>query len=251
MAALLIGMSVAAVLVTVAMPAWKQMVQREKEAELVFRGQQYVRAIGLFQKKSGPGVLPPSLDVLITGRFLRKKYKDPVTNKDFDLLSPTAGAGQPGQPAAGQGRGGSAQPPSGRGNEPNAAGSVVGAQAGGRGATGGIIGVASSSKDASIRLYNGRTHYNEWQFIYVQQVQAPGAGAPGVPGGAGRGGNGAGGTAQRGSQPPAGAGQSGPGRQGPGQERGIGPQGPQPGGRGPQPVPSLPAPNTSPFQPRR
>ena len=52
------------------------------------------------------------------------------------------------------------------------------------GAVGGIMGVQSKSKDKSIRIYNGRTHYNEWQFVYQPPAQAPGAGAPGsgVPG---------------------------------------------------------------------
>ena len=179
MAALLVGMSVAAVLVTVAMPSWQQMVRREKEAELVFRGQQYARAIGLFQKRSGPGVLPPSVDVLVSGRFLRKKFKDPITNLDFDLLSPVQGAGSPvpGQTVQG-----------GAGRQPAtsvapATGSIFGAQggaqAGGRGAVGGIMGVASKSTNASLRIYHGRTHYNEWQFVYVQQVQAQTGAVPG------------------------------------------------------------------------
>src|SRR5512143_1542143 len=131
MAALLIAMSVAAVLMTAVMPAWKQMVRREQESELIFRGQQYVRAIGLFQKRAGPGVLPPNVDVLVTGRFLRKKFKDPITNQDFDLLSPTVAAGQPtpGGPApAGPGLGGASAPPVGRGFQ--ASGAVIGAQAG-------------------------------------------------------------------------------------------------------------------------
>jgi len=51
MAALLVALAVMAILLSVAMPTWRQMVQREKEAELVFRGQQYARAIGLFQRK--------------------------------------------------------------------------------------------------------------------------------------------------------------------------------------------------------
>jgi hypothetical protein len=42
-----------------------------------------------------------------------------------------------------------------------------------------VIGVASKSKEESLRVYNGRTHYNEWQFMFVQQTQAPGAGGPG------------------------------------------------------------------------
>src|SRR5205085_8371877 len=54
-----------------------------------------------------------------------------------------------------------------------------GVVAGGRGA--GVIGVASKSTATSIRMYNGRTHYNEWAFIFTPTVQAPG-GIPGQPG---------------------------------------------------------------------
>lgn len=193
MAALLIGMSVAAVLMTAVMPVWKQMAQREKEAELVFRGEQYARAIGLYQKRSGPGVLPPNLDVLVEGRFLRKKFTDPVTGEDFDLLSPAQAAGGT-SPTAAAGRGGQVQ---GRGTPPGS-GTVAGVAPGGRGAVGGIVGVASKSKEASLRVYNGRTHYNEWQFVYIAQAPAPNA--QGQPGGRG----GAGGTPQRGNQPPGG-----------------------------------------------
>ena len=259
MAALLIGMSVAAVLMTAVMPTWKQMTRREREAELIFRGQQYARAIGLFQKRSGPGVLPPNLDVLVTGRFLRKKFKDPITNQDFDLLSPTnaAGTATPGQvpgtsPAGQQGRGGFQTSGTVVGARPaGAAGASPGAQPGAGGATGGIIGVVSKSKDASIRLYNGRTHYNEWQFLFVPQVQAPGqggvpgqpGGVPGQPGGVGRGG-------ARGGPPTFGPGGQGTGRQGTGRGPGNPPTSPQ-GGRGSQSAPPTGTQSTSPFQPRR
>ena len=49
MAALLVALAVTAVLMSVALPVWRHDMQREKEEELVFRGQQYVRAIRLFQ----------------------------------------------------------------------------------------------------------------------------------------------------------------------------------------------------------
>lgn len=260
MAALLVGMSVAAVLMTVAMPAWRQMVQREKEAELVFRGQQYVRAIGLFQKKSGPGVLPPSVDVLVQGRFLRKKYKDPVTNDDFDLLSPASQ--QQGAPGNGnQPQTGAGSQPATRGFQPT--GSVVGGQQGsqvGRGnqgglapgaPAGGIIGVTSKSKASSIRLYNGRTHYNEWQFIFVQQQQPQ---APGQPGAGGRGGAPPVGVGPngRGLPPPPPGGFQGTQGRGQNQGRGLPPQGPPPqgGGRGAG-APAAPAAPSSIFAPRR
>ena len=66
------------------MPVWRQAAQREKEAELVWRGQQYDRALQLYRRKaSAPGA--PNLDILIEQKFLRKKYKDPITGGDFEL----------------------------------------------------------------------------------------------------------------------------------------------------------------------
>ena len=85
MAALLVGMSVMAVLMGALLPVWTTMAKREKEAELVFRGNQYARAIGLFQRKFA-NTPPPTIDVLVEQRFLRKKYKDPITNDDFQPL---------------------------------------------------------------------------------------------------------------------------------------------------------------------
>src|SRR5438477_7132501 len=78
MAALLVAMSIMAVMLTVAMPVWKHTTQREKEEELVFRGLQYVHAIGMFQRKFA-NAYPPNIDVLVDQRFLRKKFKDPIT----------------------------------------------------------------------------------------------------------------------------------------------------------------------------
>src|SRR4029077_12756921 len=71
MAALLVAMSIMAVMMTVALPVWKQSAQREKEEELVFRGKQYVHAIALFQRKY-VGAYPPNLKVLVDQKFLRK-----------------------------------------------------------------------------------------------------------------------------------------------------------------------------------
>ena len=65
--------------------------QREKEEELVFRGKQYVHAIGLFQRKFA-NAYPPNIDVLVEQRFLRKKFKDPITNDDFVPLPVGQGA---------------------------------------------------------------------------------------------------------------------------------------------------------------
>ena len=231
MVALLVGMAVAAVYMSAALPAWRQQAQREKEEELIFRGKQYVHAIELYGRKFA-NTQPPSVDALVEQRFLRKKFKDPITGKDFDLVranqAAQAGAGGQGQGgAATPGRGGLSSSPTPGVGSPGAA--APGAQGGtsqigspGANPIGGIVGVASKSKEKSIRLYNGRSHYNEWVFVYQPQVQAPGAG--GAPGGN---------PGQRGGQP-GGVGGPGPigGQRGRGGDGRGGPGFGFPGGRG-------------------
>jgi type II secretory pathway pseudopilin PulG len=260
MVVLLVSLSIMTVMMSVAMPVWKQMVQREKEAELVFRGEQYARAIGLFQRKNGPGTLPPSIDVLVEQRYLRKKYKDPITNDDFApiLMSASTGAGQSssrqetdgfqtgrGAPQAGAGRATGAGTGAGRAT---GAGTGAGATAGagfgsqtsaqqqGRGgqlgigtgtAFGGVSGVTSKSKDRSIRIYKGRNRYNEWQFVYTAPQIAGGGGpnAPNAPGTGGQRGRGQGPANPQGGvpMPPGFRGAPGDGRGGGGQTTPDGP----------------------------
>jgi type II secretory pathway pseudopilin PulG len=181
MAALLVALSVMAILMGAAMPVWSHMVRREKEAELIWRGEQYVRAIALFQRKYA-NTFPPNVDVLVEQRFLRKKYKDPITGGDFQIIPAGAAAGvaTPGvvaglPPTAGE-AGGGAQSPARPG--PLAPSLPAGI------APTGIQGVVSKSTESSIRMYNGRTKYNEWFFIHLAGAQRIG-GAAG-PGGADR-----------------------------------------------------------------
>jgi type II secretory pathway pseudopilin PulG len=197
MAALLVAMSVMAVMLAVAMPVWKQIAQREKEAELIFRGEQYARAVGLFQRKFA-NAAPPSIDLLVEQKFLRKKYKDPITNDDFvPVLQGQAAITAPGQTGPSSGSRPGTQSPAQRGAPPGRTSQAPGA------ATGGIVGVSSKSTETSIRLYKGRSHYNEWQFVYAAPAAAPGQGAQ-QPGQQQRQGGppGPGPTQLRGTQPP-------------------------------------------------
>src|ERR1044071_5013782 len=97
MAALLVGMTIMAVFMTMALPAWKTAMQREKEAELIFRGEQYARAIMLFQRKYA-NTFPPNVDILLNEHFLRRKYKDPMpADGEFQVISATQqNSSQPG-----------------------------------------------------------------------------------------------------------------------------------------------------------
>ena len=164
---------------------------------------------------------PPNFDVLVEQRFLRKKYKDPITGEDFQLVFQTAAAGiQPGGlGSATPGKIapiGGAPPPTTGGPSMGGAGGMSpfgsggtstagkggtstsgmgGTSTGGTGGTStagtggtptsgsgapvpgaGIIGVVSKSKATSIKIYNGRTRYDQWAVTY-QDVK-PGKGLP-------------------------------------------------------------------------
>jgi type II secretory pathway pseudopilin PulG len=180
MAALLVAMSVMAIMMSVAMPAWSHMIRRDKEAELVFRGTQYARAINLYQRKFA-NASPPSLDALIEQRLLRKKFRDPLSpNKDgeFQLLylQNQSTLGGPGQTQGSRGSG------SARGTGMSGS---IGPSPSARGA---IVGVASKNTGQSILIYKGKNHYNEWQFIGMEMSLQAGAGGAGGRGGSQRGG---------------------------------------------------------------
>jgi type II secretory pathway pseudopilin PulG len=167
MAALLVGMSVMAVLMSALLPVWSHMATREKEEELIFRGRQYARAIGLFQRKFA-NTAPPTIDVLVEQRFLRKKYKDPITNDDFQPIYANQAIQAPGGGPVSQRPGQSATL-----STPAQQTLQSGFGSTGAGQMGGVIGVTSKSKDESIKVYNGRTRYNEWAFVYIQTAQRP------------------------------------------------------------------------------
>src|SRR5689334_9428428 len=152
MVVLLMGMAIAAVWMAATLPAWRQQAVREKEEELIFRGQQYARAIALFYRKNNR-TLPSDIDTLVSGRFLRKKWKDPITNDDFALRGQVAQpsltnggrpGGAPGTSGA-PGRGGTptATTPGRAGNPTGTSSSVPSpfGSSGGQNGIGGITGV--------------------------------------------------------------------------------------------------------------
>jgi type II secretory pathway pseudopilin PulG len=256
MAALLVSLAVMSVLMSVALPAWRHAAQREKEAELVFRGEQYARAIALYRAKNA-NAFPPSVDILVQGKFLRKKYLDPITKKDFDVIGVGAQSAVPGQPAgtgtttaSGRGQSGQttqtgrgtsgAQSSPGRGSSTSPSGftsapgitnnafinSATGA------VSGGIMGVHSKSQETSIRIYKGQTRYDQWNFV-VTAVNRPGGGAGALnPGGQG-------GSPLPGAR--GGRGNANPGTNAPGGRGGPG-RGPGTGGQGFPPPPPPPPP---------
>ena len=205
-------------------------IQRDREEEMIHRGVQYSRAIRAYYKKFGR--YPATIDNLVNTnqmRFLRKRYKDPITGKDFKLLhfgevkmglAGVAGLGAsviPGASTVGSNGtltpngdsnasfgnntfgnsssyGQNAQPPQKTGTDSAQNGdsgsdtqtaSSSGTNSNGTNDSsdqsssnqpvqtfGGmpIVGVASTSKAPTIREFDKKKKYNEWQFIYDPNV---------------------------------------------------------------------------------
>ena len=139
--------------------------QREKEAELIFRGQQYVEGIRLYRKKYGR--YPMRMKELWEAdpKVLRQKWTDPITGSDkWGIVF----QGQEGQELT---------VPGGGGPRPTPTRTPVfeRAREGGGEKVGPIVGVHSLSTDTSIKVYEGRTQYDMWKFILTE----PGRGAGG------------------------------------------------------------------------
>ena len=212
MAALLVGMSVMAIVMSVVLPAWRTAAQREREAELIFRGEQYARAVELYQRKYA-GAFPPNFDVLLNEKFLRKKYQDPITRGEFQILYVGQVAGAPGQ--VGQAGRVSQQGPAGtqagpttlqqqtqgaRAGQTSPFAPAAGQRGVGQGLQGAIMGVSSKATGQSLRLYNGRGNYNEWTFVATAASVQGGVGGQGGRAGARGGQDGRQGGAGRGGQ---------------------------------------------------
>ena len=193
-------------------------IQRDREAEMIHRGVQYSRAIRAYYKKFGryPATLE-NLENTNQMRFLRKRYKDPLTGRDFKLLhfgevkmgvmgmggGPIAGASMPGPNGAMNPNNGSSSP---FGSNPLASSTPYGQTSQAQQKTGTdssqpgdsatdtpnsssgptndgsdqsssdqsaqtfgglpIVGVASTSKQPTIREFDKKKKYNEWSFVY-------------------------------------------------------------------------------------
>ena len=215
---LMASVTIMLIMMAAAVPSWRYVMKNDAEEELIFRGGQIADAIARYQQRNG-NALPPSLEVLVKGRYLRREYKDPMTKdgkwrlirqgESIGPVRPPSGSGAAGtsggaglRSSSSAARGSRSSPgarstsPAGgpTGSSGTRAGSATSrssrfGQSGGT--LGGIQGVASTSEETSLRVFNGRTQYNEWVFLPGQprdvgraqrRQGVPGA-VPGQPGG--------------------------------------------------------------------
>jgi type II secretory pathway pseudopilin PulG len=74
--------------------SWRSTMQRAREAELLWRGQQYQKAFaGYYAVRQGQHMFPAKLEDLVRDprfphlvRHMRKLYKDPMTGEDWELV---------------------------------------------------------------------------------------------------------------------------------------------------------------------
>jgi type II secretory pathway pseudopilin PulG len=134
-------------------PAVNAEVQRENEAELIFRGEAIAAALMTFSAKNGR--YPTDLEELmkVRPRILRQKYKDPMTSDgEWDYITQV---------------------------QPGASGNKEGLP---------IVGVRSKSPLNGIHLYQTKELVRDWQFSAVQNLlgvpDATGSvpGLPNIPG---------------------------------------------------------------------
>lgn len=182
--ALAILITVMNIAVAAALPYWSNWAQREKEAELIFRGLQYAEAIRIFRVRQGR--LPTALEELveIQPRAIRQLWPNPMAEDGrWGLLMQggTSNAGGrrnqtgDGQPttnaaavaAAGGGSMTAVPPP----NEEEGEGPVVGP----------ILGVYSATPGPSKRVFNGQQDVGDWYFTSELIQLRPGNAGDGRP----------------------------------------------------------------------
>jgi len=142
MIALIVAIAVLTVFLLMAVPLWQTTMQREAEEELLFRGRQYVNAVGLYIKNHN-NLYPQNFEILHLEKYLRQLYKDPfAVDGRWDMVFQDNSAAE-------------------------AKLLVVPAdQAKAYFGRAVLVGVCSTSPETAFREYRGKIKYNEWAFYF-------------------------------------------------------------------------------------
>jgi len=155
----------------IAVPVWQTELQREKEEELIFRGKQYAEAVRIYVQKN-PGRYPASLKELLDKKCIRRLYKDPFgPNGEWNVVLATSGAPGGGTSSSLSSLSSAAAPASGQAAAQEvmvAPERVLPAIKSPR-----ILGVVSSSKAKSIKIYEDQESHDKWLFFFGQDPKKP------------------------------------------------------------------------------
>jgi type II secretory pathway pseudopilin PulG len=187
---LLMVLTILLISLTVALPDVYTAGQREREEELIFRGNEYARAILFYRRQFNH--YPTSVKELVKKtngfRFLRHAYTDPMTRSgkwrfihanaagvviDSKILAPPQVSNPAGKVSGASSSSSDNQQAS---NETTQSPSSLPGPSGPSGASGSsdnevkgafIVGVASTSKHKSIRIRDNHDRYDEWEFMGI------------------------------------------------------------------------------------
>ncbi|MES1241832.1 MAG: hypothetical protein ABUT39_09460 [Acidobacteriota bacterium] len=175
---LMMSLVVLNILIAAALPKWSHVIRREREEELISRGFQYAEAIRIFQNRFQR--LPVRIGELIEvePRSIRKLWKDPMTEDGKWVLIPPGSGGEITPPPQGPDGRNDQQGPNGDDSGEEVPDNTGIGEKGGTTQVGPFIGVRSRSTKESILIFNGRDHYDQWQFT-VEMLTQGGGGARG------------------------------------------------------------------------
>jgi type II secretory pathway pseudopilin PulG len=193
---MIFAVAVLLIFLAVAAPIIAKDLQREREIEMVHRGNQYVRAIRVYYRLNH--TYPTSIDQLLKSnnrRYLRQAYADPMTGKpDWRIIhlgenqtKVTGFFGEPLDTLNASGINGASAPGSSPVPTPTptptpASGSATGSTGSTaspasndattfNGGGGPIIGVSSLSTKTSIITIHGKNTYDTWEFLYDPLIE--------------------------------------------------------------------------------
>jgi type II secretory pathway pseudopilin PulG len=201
---LMLFITLIAILALAVLPEITFQIKRDREEEMIHRGVEYRRAVQKYYKKFKR--YPARIEELENTnnlRFLRKRYTDPITGKDFKLLRfgdpklmgfmgmggqgglvgtpaggirpgavnpnmpQVTGLPQPSNTGTPNALSGDSSNPSNAQTNPNSSASSSSSSSSSNVFGGGpILGVACDSDAITIREFNDKNHYNDWLFIY-------------------------------------------------------------------------------------
>ena len=190
----MVAITVMVILLTASAQAWTTVMKREREEELIFRGNQYIKALLAYKEDHG-GAFPTDLEQLMeTGprghRYIRQIYVDPFSEDgtwNLLYLGPDGKSafnpkrrlaqGVPGLPGQGSNAGGGLSSPASRSSDPRGGPQGSGSRGRKSGFSSGnlntpIVGVVSQGPDKAFQEYFGKQYYDEWEF-HVFLVEVP------------------------------------------------------------------------------
>jgi len=184
---IVLTVAIMSIFMAVAVQTVEFQMRREREAELIFRGEQYVEAIRLYKTKYGRHPMRMKEIWEANPKVIRKQWKDPITDsEDWGLIFLGQEGRRIGPENAFPGTPGPTETVTFQGAQPglgsdspfgtrNKEGEMIGP----------IVGVHSKSCAESIKIYEGRNTYCEWQFVLRERGLGRGSTQPVSPVGPG------------------------------------------------------------------